>query len=706
MTGGPLLYVHPYGHVLDELVPMGAVALVNRCEVDKRGRYAWELTEAEVATAGCLAMDLHWYFSVEAVGWIAAHCKRLRPDLPIVLGGITASFYARHLLSVFPVDYVVQGDGEQCFPVLVQALCEGRTPPPLPNVWTRQGPPPALSPVPAPVYDDNDYLDLSWFPTLRQDTAAAHRRYAAAPFWGLMDRFHPYLPLNRGCRFPCGVCFGSWQRDVFGHGQVDRSVAALARGLDAVEAHPDYRFVNLTAGTEDIRRLRDYRPALGRRRALGAYLMHFCALPDEADLQLLLDAFDRVCVDFTNPDELPLPLRAAGMDARAAQDRIAALCVAAEGEERLRVGVSFLSTEPHPFKDRLRALGLSRLELKENSEWALPRPDLRTLGEVRGSEEREAAKTAQAEGFRAVSRGHARYLLARAASPGLHPLLDQSVLQRVDGAPVVALSVPPRVAPWLSVYQARFRRWHVTTLETVELRLCPTGDPVEAAGLRPVRTWGPDLGEVRVEPALDGLRLSWRGPVPAGATGLVLRALCQAEEGILLDPAEVEGLPHLVLPLSADPAGQPGAARQVTVTGTLSSARCVLRWQAHEHRWHGSELRPPTPFDPAPAAELQGPQDKVDRPWPDDAPAQDLARAALSALVAPWAGRLVVAEARWACLDLEDGQGPPLRVFLLPPGRDPCAHAGPRGRLVVQGARQGGIPGPVWAAVVAALGAR
>lgn len=706
MTGGPLLYVHPYGHVLDELVPMGAVALVNRCEVDKRGRYAWELTEDEVATAGCLAMDLHWYFSVEAVGWIAAHCKRLRPDLPIVLGGITASFYARHLLRVFPVDYVVQGDGEQCFPALVAALCAGRSPPPLPNVWTRQGPPPGLSPVPAHVYDDNDYLDLSWFPTLRADTIAAHQAYADAPFWGLMDRFHPYLPLNRGCRFPCGVCFGSWQKDVFGHGQVDRSVQALARGLDAVEAHPDYRFVNLTAGTEDIRRLRDYRPALGRRRALGAYLMHFCALPDEADLQLLLDAFDRVCVDFTNPDELPLPLRAAGMDVGAAQDRIAALCEAAEGEERLRVGVSFLSTDPHPFKDRLRGLGLSRLELKENSEWALPRPDLRTLGEVRGSEEREAAKAAQAEGFRAVSRGHARTLLARAASPGLHPLLDQSVLQRVDGAPVVPLSVPDAVAPWLAAYQARFRRWHVTTLEEVALVLCPTGDPVDQAGPQPVRTWGPDLGPVQVEPSLDGLRLSWQGPVPAGATALVLRARCRVDDAHLLDPARIEGLPHLVLPLSADPGAPPGATREITLTGTLSSASCALRWEGREHRWTASALRPATPFDPAPAPALQGPEDKVEAPWPDDGPARRLAEAVQAGLSAPWTGRLVEAQPRWACLDLDDGQGSPLRIFLLPPGQDPCAHAGARGRLLVSGEWQGGLPDAVRTAVVAALGGR
>ena len=134
-----VLYVHPYAHVLDELVPMGAVALMNRVEAPKLGRFAWELTEAEVAGASVLAMDRHWYFSIEAVAWIAAHARRLAPDLPIVLGGITASFYARHLMEQFPIDYLVQGDGEESFPRLVEALAQGRRPPPLPNVWTKQG---------------------------------------------------------------------------------------------------------------------------------------------------------------------------------------------------------------------------------------------------------------------------------------------------------------------------------------------------------------------------------------------------------------------------------------------------------------------------------------------------------------------------------------------------------------------------------------
>lgn len=508
----PLLFIHPYNHVLDELVPMGAVALMNRVSAPVVGRFAWELDEATIGAAGCVAMDLHWYFSVEAVRWIARDIKRLRPDLPIILGGITASFYARHLLETFPVDYVVQGDGEYAFPRLVEALLERGVAPPLPNVWTKTGPPPSRQPVRGEEYDENDYLTLDWFPTLAAHTRANHAEYAERPFWGRMDRYHPYVPMNRGCRFPCNGCFGSYQREVFGNGQVDRSAESLARILDGVEADPHLNFISLTAGTEEMARLRPWRDVFARKRALGLYVMHFCDLPEDGDLEMILGGFDRVCMDFTNPEDVPLPLRAGGWSVEAAEDRIIDIARAVDGMENVRLGVSFMSTAPHRFKDKLRAVDWETIALKENSEWTLPRPNLATLSS--GAElpdmpvpevarqgltqaqrdARDAAKAAQAEGFRDVSRGHARYLLARALSPALHPVLDQSYLQYVDGVPVTSLTLSPGYTPevqaFLDWYIARYRRWFVATLDAVEVEVHAVTPTEPGAGLRAVATWG------------------------------------------------------------------------------------------------------------------------------------------------------------------------------------------------------------------------
>lgn len=712
----PLLYVHPYNHVLDELVPMGAVALVNRCAVPKRGVYAWELTPDMLADAGCLAMDLHWYFSIEAVRWIAQDARRIAPDLPIVLGGITASFYARHLSQTFPVDYVVQGDGEQSFPQLVEALCEGRTPPPLPNVWTKQGPPPRTGPVPGELYDDNDYLDLSWFPTLASHTREHHARWRRQPFWGEMDRYHPYIPLNRGCRFPCGVCFGSWQRDVFGTGQVDRGVASAARLLDGAVAHPDYHFVNLTGGTEDTGRMAAYRDVLRQPRPLGVYVMHFCTLPSDDDLQALLDGFERVCLDFTNPDDLPLPLRAAGLTPAQAQDRIVALCRALDGEDRVQVGVSFLSTAPDPFKDRLRQFSWERVQLKENSEWTLPRPDLRTLGQHGGVDEpdgeallarsatlpampipmverrgmepeqkaaRDRAKAAQAEQFRDVSRAHAHYVLARGLCPALHPVLDQSYLQNADGSPVAPVhSDDAVVQAFIDAYTTRYRRWYVTTLHDVGVAVAATVDDVPRAGLFTVARMGPNLGDSRWRGAMNGIDLAWEGNAPHGVTALVVRPLLDVEPGHRLDPRQVADLPLLCLPLH-------GTTGPLLLRGLVSPARCTLSLSTPDGRvlsqlqWR-AEDRPPSPFDAPSRPARRGPTDKLDAPWPDDHWPRRFDDALAGADLSPWRQQRLARDRDWVHHRLSHPSGAVVQVYVLPPGDAPCAWRGRHGRLLVQ----------------------
>jgi hypothetical protein len=730
MSDGPLLYVHPYNHVLDDLVPMGAVALLNRVRAPKQGRFAWSLTEEEIRSAGAVAMDLHWYFSVEAVRWIARDVKRLAPETPVILGGITASFYARYLLANFPVDYVIQGDGEYSFPRLVEALLEGREPPPLPNVWTRRGPPPARRDVGVAEYDANDYLTLDWFPELEQWTRRHHGEYALAPFWGQMDRYHPYLPLNRGCRFPCDGCFGSYQRDVFGNSQVDRSAESLARNLDAIEAHPDYRFVSLTGGTEDMARWRPWREVFGRRRALSAYVMHFCDLPGDDELEMVVRGFSRVCMDFTNPSDVPLPLRASGWSIAAAEDRIFQIARMLDGNRDVRVGISFMDTEPHPFKDRLRAVDWQTVEFKENSEWALPRPNLATLpGEDEEEavlpalpiprverrllsraqrEAREAAKARQAEGFRAVSRGHARYLLARAISPGLHALLDQSYLKRVDGAPVARLAVEdPAVQGFLDWYVARYRTWFVTTLEAVDVVVSAApeaGEGLLAAG--PQR----DLGVAAVREGFDGIRVAWRGRVPAGARGLTLRARLRWEragEVAWLDPAAIPGLPRWVIALpegraaaGGDEAGEQGVS--VGVFATVGPKRGVLGLYPPEAvdpqgiarptapAWAAlgidAEARPATPLDPVEDAEKGwGPDNLVEAPWEDAGlPAAIDAALAAGAAEAGWGSEGVECSARWVCRDFWRGEER-ARLFVLPPGEAPGAWRGERCRLVVYG---------------------
>lgn len=72
-------------------------------------------------------IDLHWLVHADGALELARICKEEHPEIPTVLGGMTASYYHRELISSPYVDYVMRGDStEQPMVDLVQALEPGR----------------------------------------------------------------------------------------------------------------------------------------------------------------------------------------------------------------------------------------------------------------------------------------------------------------------------------------------------------------------------------------------------------------------------------------------------------------------------------------------------------------------------------------------------------------------------------------------------
>jgi hypothetical protein len=54
------------------------------------------------------AIDLHWYEHAFGALDVALICKQVLPEVPVVLGGLTASYYANQILGAFPqVDAVI-----------------------------------------------------------------------------------------------------------------------------------------------------------------------------------------------------------------------------------------------------------------------------------------------------------------------------------------------------------------------------------------------------------------------------------------------------------------------------------------------------------------------------------------------------------------------------------------------------------------------
>lgn len=60
-----------------------------------------------------VGLDLHWHFQAYDVIEIAQKLKRAHPEVAIVVGGFTASFFAEEILRKFDcIDFVIRGDAE------------------------------------------------------------------------------------------------------------------------------------------------------------------------------------------------------------------------------------------------------------------------------------------------------------------------------------------------------------------------------------------------------------------------------------------------------------------------------------------------------------------------------------------------------------------------------------------------------------------
>jgi radical SAM superfamily enzyme YgiQ (UPF0313 family) len=90
--------------------------------------------------APIFAIDVHWHVHLYDGIKAAALCKKLHPDAYIIIGGFTAAWFARDIISHFPfVDVVVRGDSEYPFVQVVKSILNNNDPGSIPNITYREG---------------------------------------------------------------------------------------------------------------------------------------------------------------------------------------------------------------------------------------------------------------------------------------------------------------------------------------------------------------------------------------------------------------------------------------------------------------------------------------------------------------------------------------------------------------------------------------
>lgn len=295
-----VLYLHPHNHPLPDVLPVGAIGALNLITQDKLGRYAHEVRAEEIEAARVVLLDLHWSFPLAVLRETVAGLRRIHPDVRVVLGGLTAAFYGRALLTQSGADFAVTGDVEVSLAALVTRLLAGEDPGGLAGVIGRDTPDVPARRLSQAAFDQLDWLTLDWFPTCER---IVRERHVNAGGRTLGDNIHPILPMARGCVRSCRFCAGGFQDRVFGRRVLLRSPETLVRDLRRVEAMAGLRAVSIFLS--DASFLPRYAQALaGLRFDLQAFVFFCGAAPVDA-VQTLRRAFaGQVTFSLVQPQDL------------------------------------------------------------------------------------------------------------------------------------------------------------------------------------------------------------------------------------------------------------------------------------------------------------------------------------------------------------------------------------------------------------------
>ena len=160
-------------------------------------------------SARAFGIDLHWLPHVDGCLSLAAQLKRQHPDIPVIVGGLSATYFRDELMRDYPcIDFVLCGDStEEPLRLLMEALRSGG----------------GLERVPNLVWRDNGRVvdnGISW----RPDTLD-HVRFDYSHIFRMLVRYrdpvgylpyanwfdHPVLAVFtcRGCLHDCSTCGGS-----------------------------------------------------------------------------------------------------------------------------------------------------------------------------------------------------------------------------------------------------------------------------------------------------------------------------------------------------------------------------------------------------------------------------------------------------------------------------------------------------------------
>ena len=155
-------------------------------------------------------IDLHWLVHADGALELARILEEEHPEIPVILGGLSASYFHREVIQQPSVDYVLRGDStEEPLVELMRALDAKREPTGVPNLtWKRNG-----EAVVNPLTYQPEQLDIKIDYRRVIKHAIRYRDLRGSLLTGHQWPAYAFnmLLFCRGCLMSCLTCGGSNQ---------------------------------------------------------------------------------------------------------------------------------------------------------------------------------------------------------------------------------------------------------------------------------------------------------------------------------------------------------------------------------------------------------------------------------------------------------------------------------------------------------------
>ncbi|MCL5730611.1 MAG: TIGR04190 family B12-binding domain/radical SAM domain protein [Candidatus Thermoplasmatota archaeon] len=182
-------------------------------------------------------IDLHWLPHVHGAFRIARMLKEIYPDIPVLMGGFSASYFSDQIIRGHPeIDFVLKGDfQEEDVAVLLNRLQGSGSLESVPSLVYRSGsrvisnPPSSGNPV------ENVFLN---YKILMRNALKYHDVKGHLPYADWINNPEAVTIIEHGCQFNCNFCGGSnfaYRNRYFRDSPVYRNPKVIAEELELAQ---------------------------------------------------------------------------------------------------------------------------------------------------------------------------------------------------------------------------------------------------------------------------------------------------------------------------------------------------------------------------------------------------------------------------------------------------------------------------------------